>query len=60
MWHKIVEIGRVVLDNGEIVRKLNSLSWDKIEVHANEGYNDAKWCLSERANIGRFLPEQND
>jgi len=60
MWYRIVEIGRAVLDNGELVRKLISLSWDKLEVHANEGYKCAKWCLSEHTNIGRFLPEQND
>jgi hypothetical protein len=58
--YELIEIGRVVLDNGELVRKLISLGWDTLEVHANEGYNGAKWCLSEHANIGGFLPEQND
>lgn len=52
---ELVEIGRVVLDNDELVRKLISLGWDTLEVHANEGYNGVKWALKDYANIGGFL-----
>jgi hypothetical protein len=52
---EMVEIGRVVLDNKELVRKLISLGWDTLEVHDSSGYNGLKWCLKEHANIGGFL-----
>lgn len=52
---ELIEIGRVVLDNEVLTRKLISLGWDTLEVHANEGYNGAKWALKDYANIGGFL-----
>ena len=52
---ELIEIGRVVLDNEELTRKLIALGWDTLEVHANEGYNGAKWALKNYANIGGFL-----
>ena len=52
---ELIEIGRVVLDNEELTRKLIALDWDTLEVHANEGYNGAKWALKNYANIGGFL-----
>ncbi len=52
---ELVEIGRVVLDNEILTRKMISLGWDTLEVHANEGYNGAKWALKDHANIGGFL-----
>lgn len=56
---ELIEIGRVVLDNEELVRKLISLGWDTLEVHANQGYNGAKWALKDFANIGGVLTENN-
>jgi len=53
--NELIEIGKVVLDNEELVRKLIALGWDTLEVHANEGYNGAKWALKDYANIGGFL-----
>jgi hypothetical protein len=52
---ELIEIGRVVLDNEELTRKLISLGWDTLEVNANEGYNGAKWALKDYAKIGGFL-----
>lgn len=52
---ELIEIGRVVLDNEILTRKMISLGWDTLEVHANQGYNGAKWALKEHANIGGFL-----
>ena len=52
---ELVEIGRVVLDNEELVKKLIALGWDTLEVHANEGYNGVKWPLKDFANIGGHL-----
>lgn len=53
--HELIEIGRVVLDNEELTRRMISLGWDTLEVHSNEGYNGAKWALKDFANIGGFL-----
>ena len=52
---ELIGIGRVVLDNEILTRKMISLGWDTLEVHANEGYNGAKWALKDYANIGGFL-----
>lgn len=52
---ELIEIGRVVLDNEELTRKMISLGWDTLEVHANQGYNGVKWALKDYANIGGFL-----
>ena len=52
---ELIEIGRVVLDNETLTRKMISLGWDTLEVHANQGFNGAKWALKEYANIGGFI-----
>lgn len=52
---EMIEIGRVVLDNESLTRKMISLGWDTLEVHANAGYLGVKWPLKEYANIGGFL-----
>ncbi len=52
---EMTEIGRVILDNKELVRKLVALGWDTLEVHDNSGYNGLKWALKDYANIGGFL-----
>ena len=54
---EMVEIGRVVLDNEELVRKLIALGWDTLEVHDNGGYNGLKWPLKDHANIGGYLKQ---
>ena len=57
--NELIEIGKVVLDNEELVRKLISLGWDTLEVHANQGFNGAKWALKNYANIGGILNTRN-
>jgi hypothetical protein len=52
---ELIEIGKVVLDNEELTRKLISLGWDTLEVHSNIGFNGARWALKDHANIGGFL-----
>ena len=52
---ELKEIGQVILDNEELVRRLISLGWDTLEVHADQGYNGAKWKLIDYANIGGEL-----
>jgi hypothetical protein len=52
---EMIEIGKVILDNKELVRKLIALGWDTLEVHDNAGYNGCQWCLKDHANIGGYL-----
>lgn len=52
---ELISIGRVVLDNEELVRKLISLGWDTLEVHSNQGHRGLKWGLKDHANFGGYL-----
>jgi len=52
---ELIEVGRVILDNEELVRKLISLGWDTLEVHDDKGFNGVKWPLKEYANIGGVI-----
>jgi len=54
---EMAERYRLVKDfnRAELTRKMISLGWDTLEVHANQGYNGAKWALKDYANIGGFL-----
>jgi hypothetical protein len=52
---ELIEIGKVVLDNEELVRKLVALGWDTLEVHDVKGYHGCKWALKNYAKIGGFL-----
>lgn len=53
--NELLEIGKVVLDNEELVRKLVSLGWDTLEVHDLKGFQGYKWALKDYAKIGGFL-----
>lgn len=53
--HELIEVGKVVIDNEVLVRKLVSLGWDTLEVHDNHGVSGCKWSLKEYANIGGFI-----
>ncbi len=52
---ELKEIGSVVLDNEELIRKLITLGWDTLEVHSNQGFNGLKWPLKDYAKLGGFL-----
>lgn len=52
---ELIEIGRVVLDNEALIRKMISLGWDTLEVHSNNGYVGVKWALKDYAKLGGFL-----
>ncbi|TRZ53389.1 hypothetical protein D4R99_00885 [bacterium] len=52
---ELIEIGKVILDNEELVRHLISLGWDTLEVHDLVGFNGVKWALKNHAKIGGYL-----
>lgn len=48
-------IGRVVLSDEALVRRLIVLGWDTLEVHDNRGCYGCRWRLSDYAHIGALL-----
>jgi hypothetical protein len=50
-----MEIGKVVIDNEVLVRRLISMGWDTLEVHDSQGNYGLKWALKKYANIGGLL-----
>lgn len=52
---EMIEIGKIVLANEDLVRKLISLGWDTLEVHDNAGVNGVQWKLMDYANMGGVL-----
>ncbi len=52
---ELVNIGKVVLDNEVLVRKLVAFGWDTLEVHDNAGFNGCKWALKKYIKIGGYL-----
>ena len=53
--NELIDIGRVILDNEQLIREMISLGWDTLEVHGNIGKNGSKWALKDFANIGGYI-----
>jgi len=51
----MMEIGKIIIDNEELTRKLIALGWDTLEVHADGGKNGLKWALKKHAKFGGYL-----
>lgn len=47
----LIEIGRTILEDQILVRRLVTLGWDTLEVHDIVGFTGIKWSLKEFANI---------
>lgn len=48
-------IGRVVLSDTNLVRRLVALGWDTLEVHSDSGRYGLRWKLIEYTNINYLL-----
>lgn len=48
-------IGKVILDDTALVRKLVSLGWDTLEIHDDCGVYGCRWRLMDYAKIGGLL-----
>lgn len=48
-------IGRVVLSDVSLVRRLVALGWDTLEVHSDNGRYGLRWKLIDYTNINYFL-----
>ena len=52
---ELIELGRIILDDEMLVRRLISLGWDTLEVHDSQGIYGLKWPLKNFANIRGVL-----
>lgn len=52
---ELIEIGKIILDNDTLVRKLVALGWDTLEVNDVKGFKGCKWALKDYAHIGGYL-----
>lgn len=52
---ELIEIGKVVLENEVLTRKLITLGWDTLEVNSDLGTIGLKWALKDFANLGGYL-----
>lgn len=44
-------IGKVILSDKVLVRRLIVLGWDTLEVHDNSSRYGCRWCLTDYVNI---------
>lgn len=54
---ELIEIGKSILENQELIRRLIALGWDTLEVQDIKGFYGVKWALKDFANIGLYLNE---
>ena len=52
---EMTEIGRIILDNDELVRKLLSIGFDTLEVQSDNGLLGVQWKLSDFSGLGGIL-----
>ena len=52
---EMMVIGKVVLNNSELVRRLIVLGWDTLEVQSDKGYFGCQWKLIDYANMGLMI-----
>jgi hypothetical protein len=52
---ELIDIGNIVLQNDELVRKLVALGWDTLEIHDDTGNIGLKWELKKFTKIGGHL-----
>lgn len=48
-------IGKVILLDKTLVRKLIVLGWDTLEVHDDSSRYGCRWCLTDYANINMMI-----
>ena len=52
---EILDIGRTVLHNQNLVRKMILLGWDTLEIQDIQNSRGVKWAFKDFANIGIML-----
>lgn len=49
--NEMESIGKVILSDKCLIRRLIVLGWDTLEVHDNSSRYGCRWCLTDYANI---------
>ena len=57
---EIIHIGKVILDDEILVRKLVVLGWDTLEIHGDEGTYGCRWQLKDHIPLPRFNQGENE
>ena len=52
---EMLYIGRVILNNLQLVRRLYILGWDTLEIEDTIGHSGVQWAIKEFANIGLMI-----
>ncbi|MFN1834796.1 hypothetical protein AB2B38_005995 [Balneola sp. MJW-20] len=48
---EIIQIGKVILDDEILVRKLIVLGWDTLEIHGDKGSYGCRWQLKDHLSL---------
>ena len=54
---ELMHIGKVILNDKILVRKLVVLGWDTLEIHGDEGTYGCKWQLKDYIPLPKFNQE---
>ena len=52
---EMLYIGRVILNNSQLVRRLFVLGWDTLEIEDTTGQKGVKWAIKDFTNIGILI-----
>lgn len=51
---ELIHIGKVILDDNVLVRKLIVLGWDTLEIHGDKGQYGCRWQLKDFILLPKF------
>lgn len=57
---EIIHIGKVILNDEILVRKLVVLGWDTLEIHGDEGTYGCRWQLKDHIPLPKFNQNNNE
>jgi len=51
---ELIHIGKVILDDSVLVRRLIVLGWDTLEIHGDKGLFGCRWQLKDHISLPKF------
>ena len=51
---ELIHIGKVILDDSVLVRRLIVLCWDTLEIHGDKGLFGCRWQLKDHISLPKF------
>lgn len=58
--NEIIHIGKVILSDEILVRKLVVLGWDTLEIHGDEGTYGCRWQLKDHIPLPNFNQDNDE